>query len=136
MAGINKVILVGCTGKDVELRYTPNGSVIGSVSLAVTEKGTDKNGAKTEKTEWFNLVMFGKTAEMVSKYVAKGSLIYVEGKIVTKSWDKDGVKQYRTEILVAKIQFLNLKEKAGQGTQSAGTPQKPPQPNYDDEYPF
>lgn len=116
MAGVNKVILIGNLGKDPELRYTPGGQPTASFSLATTEKWTDKSGQKQERTEWHNIVAWGKLAELVNQYLKKGRAAYVEGRINTRSWDdRDGNKKYRTEITASQIQFL------GGGPGQAGT---------------
>jgi len=107
MAGLNKVILIGYLGKDPEIRYTPAGVAVGNISLATTEKWVDKNtGQKQEKTEWHRLVVFGKQAENCEKYLTKGSMIYVEGKLQTRSWDKEGQTHYTTEVITSTVQFL------------------------------
>lgn len=98
---INKVILVGRTGKDPEVRYLENGTVAANFTLATSEKYTDKAGQKQEITEWHNVSVFGKLAEIVEKYVTKGTLLYIEGQIKTRSWDdKEGNKRYTTEIVL------------------------------------
>ena len=107
MAGVNKAILIGNLGKDPELRYTPGGQPTASFSLATTDRWTDKNGQKQERTEWHNIVAWGKLAELVNQYLKKGRSAYVEGRIATRSWDdRDGNKKYRTEIVANQIQFL------------------------------
>jgi single-strand DNA-binding protein len=107
MSSVNKVILIGNLGKDPELRYTPGGQPTASFSLATTEQWTDKNGQKQKKTEWHNIVTWGKLAELVNQYLKKGRSAYVEGRINTRSWDdRDGNKKYRTEITANTIQFL------------------------------
>jgi single-strand DNA-binding protein len=117
MLGVNKVILIGNLGKDPELRYTPSGQPTASFSLATTERWNDKNGQRQERTEWHNIVAWGKLAELVNQYLKKGRSAYVEGRINTRSWDdRDGNKKYRTEIVASQIQFL------GGGTPSAGNP--------------
>jgi single-strand DNA-binding protein len=106
-AGVNKVILIGNLGKDPELRYTPGGQPVATFSLATTERRTDKNGQRKETTEWHNIVVFGKTAEIVNQYLKKGRSCYLEGKITTRSWDdRDGNKKYKTEIIANTVQFL------------------------------
>jgi single-strand DNA-binding protein len=108
MAGVNKVILIGNLGKDPELRYTPGGQPTASFSLATTERWNDKNGQKQERTEWHNIVAWGKLAELVNQYLKKGRSAYIEGRIATRSWDdRDGNKKYRTEIIANHIQFLS-----------------------------
>src|SRR5512136_49148 len=119
MAGVNKVILIGNLGRDPELRYTPGGQPTAGFSLATTEKWTDKNGQKQERTEWHNIVAWGKLAELVNQYLKKGRSAYVEGRINTRSWDdRDGNKKYRTEITASQIQFLGG---GGGGPGPAGT---------------
>jgi single-strand DNA-binding protein len=108
MLGVNKVILMGNLGKDPELRYTPSGQATASFSLATTEKWTDKNGQRQERTEWHNIVTWAKTAELANQYLKKGSPVYIEGRISYRSWDdKDGNKKYRTEIVANQINFLS-----------------------------
>lgn len=104
---INKATLLGHVGRDPEIRNMSNGDAVATVSLATTEKWKDKNGERQEKTEWHRLVFFGKIAGVVEKYVHKGSLIYVEGKITTRKWEKDGVERYSTEINCNEMKLLN-----------------------------
>ena len=108
---INKATLLGHVGRDPEIRNMSNGDAVATVSLATTEKWKDKNGERQEKTEWHRLVFFGKLADIVEKYVHKGSLIYVEGKITTRKWtDKDGVEKYSTDINCNEMKLLNKVE--------------------------
>jgi single-strand DNA-binding protein len=108
MAGINKVILIGNLGKDPELRHTPQGQAVANFSLATSESWTDKNGQKQEKTEWHKVVVWGKPAELVAKYLSKGRKAYVEGRLQTRAWDdKEGQKRYTTEIVATSVQFLD-----------------------------
>lgn len=104
---INKVTLVGHIGRDPEIRAMSNGNFVANVALATTEKWKDKDGEKQEKTEWHRLVFFGKLADIVEKYVHKGSLIYVEGRLTTRKWEKDGVDRYTTEINCNEMKLLN-----------------------------
>ncbi len=106
--GVNKVILVGNVGKDPEIRATQGGMQIATFALATTDRSKGQDGQWTDKTEWHNLVAFQRTAEIVRDYVKKGSQIYVEGKIQTRSWDdkESGQKKYKTEILVNDLQLL------------------------------
>jgi len=107
MAGVNKVILIGNLGKDPELRYTPGGQPVASFSLATTERWSDKNGQRQDRTEWHNIVVWGKLAELANQYLKKGRSAYIEGRITNRSWDdRDGNKKYRTEIVANQIQFL------------------------------
>ncbi|MBF7144053.1 MULTISPECIES: single-stranded DNA-binding protein [Pseudomonas] len=99
--GVNKVILVGTCGQDPEVRYLPNGNAVTNVSLATSEQWTDKqSGQKVERTEWHRVSLFGKVAEIAGNYLRKGSQVYIEGKLQTREWEKDGIKRYTTEIIV------------------------------------
>lgn len=99
--GVNKVILVGTCGQDPEVRYMPNGNAVTNLSLATSEQWTDKqSGQKVEKTEWHRVSLFGKVAEIAGEYLRKGSQVYIEGKLQTREWEKDGIKRYTTEIVV------------------------------------
>ncbi|RJG12192.1 single-stranded DNA-binding protein [Pseudomonas cavernicola] len=99
--GVNKVILVGTCGQDPETRYMPNGNAVTNLSLATSEQWTDKqSGQKVEKTEWHRVALFGKVAEIAGEYLRKGSQVYIEGKLQTREWEKDGIKRYTTEIVV------------------------------------
>jgi single-strand DNA-binding protein len=107
MRSVNKVILLGRAGKDPEIKSTANGMTIANLSLATDESRKDQQGNWQKETTWHNLVAFKKTAEIIQQYVQKGSVLYVEGKIQTRSWEKDGVKQYRTEIVVNELTMLD-----------------------------
>jgi len=96
---LNKIILVGRVGRDPELKALPNGSHVATFSLATTRVWRDKDGEKSEETEWHNVVFWNKQAEIIAQYVKKGSLLLVEGRVHTRSYDKDGVRMYRTEIM-------------------------------------
>lgn len=99
--GINKVILVGTCGQDPVVRYRPNGNALTNISLATSEQWTDKkNGEKVQHTEWHQIVLLGKAAEIAGEYVRKGGQVYVEGKLQTREWQKDGVRRFTTEIVV------------------------------------
>ncbi len=100
--GVNKVILIGNLGQKPEIRYTSNGNAITNISIATSEIWKDKKtGEKKEKTEWHKVILFGKLAEISSKYLNKGSQIYIEGSLQTRKWkDKKGIERYITEIIV------------------------------------
>lgn len=102
---LNKVMIYGNLTRDVELKSLPSGQSVASFSLAVNRVYSDKDGKKQETTEFVNIVVFGKQAENCAKYLTKGSGAYVEGRLQTRSWDKDGVKMYRTEIVAETVQF-------------------------------
>ena len=124
--GVNKVLLLGNVGKDPEIRASQGGMAIASFTLATADRQKAQTGQWTDKTEWHNLVAFGRTAEIVRDYVKKGSQIFVEGKIQTRSWDdkESGQKKYRTEILVNDMSLLGGRggaEGGGAERSSSGT---------------
>ena len=129
MAGINKVILIGNLGRAPELRYTQNGQPVANFSLATSEQWTDKNsGEKVEKTEWHRIVVWGRSAEHCSQYLAKGRTVYIEGRLQTREWeDKEGQKRSTTEINAQTVQFLGGPR--GQNQPDAGSPQSTGQPS-------
>jgi len=107
---VNKVILIGRLGADPELRYTPGGDAVASFNLATNEPIKDKNGNPSEKTEWHKIIAFKKLAEICGEYLKKGKLVYIEGKIQSRSWeDKNGIKRYTTEIIANVMQMLDKK---------------------------
>lgn len=123
--GVNKVILVGNLGNDPEVRYMPNGNAVANVSLATSETWKDKNtGEQRENTEWHRVVFFNRTAEVVEQYLKKGSKIYVEGRLQTRSWEQDGVKRYSTEIIASTMQMLDSRG-GGEGGYGGGQSQPP-----------
>jgi single-strand DNA-binding protein len=141
MAGVNKVILVGRLGTDPEIRYTQQGSAVANFNIATSEAWTDKSGEKQEKTEWHRIVVWGKTAELCSQYLAKGRQIFVEGRLQTRQWeDKDGGKRYTTEIVANTVQFLDRgQDKAGgaQPSQDFSAPElAAPSVSADEDIPF
>lgn len=122
MASVNKVILVGNLGRDPEVRYMPNGEAVCNFSIATTENWKDKSGVKQEKTEWHNIVMYRRLAEIAGEYLKKGRPVYIEGRLQTRKWEKDGVTRYSTEIIGDQMQMLGSKEGGGasyDGDQSA-----------------
>ena len=121
--GVNKVFLLGNVGKDPEIRATQGGMQIATFTLATADRQKGQDGQWTDKTEWHNLVAFQRTAEIVRDYVKKGSQVFVEGKIQTRSWDdkESGQKKYRTEILVNELSLLGGRgEGASSGAGSGG----------------
>lgn len=126
---VNRVILVGRLGKDVELRHTNSGAAVASFSIATSERYTDKSGEKQEKTEWHNVVLWSKLAEIANSYLSKGSLVYIEGRLQTRSWDdKEGKKRYTTEVVGNIMQMLDRKGESGDGQQ--GNRQAPQQEGH------
>lgn len=152
--GVNKVILVGNLGNDPEVRYMPNGNAVANVSLATSDSWKDKtSGEQQEKTEWHRVVFFNRLAEIVEKYVKKGSKLYIEGRLQTRSWEQDGVKRYTTEIVASEMQMLDTRGNAGADNNDFGqsrpdnsqparsaSPQAQAAPanfdNFDDDIPF
>jgi single-strand DNA-binding protein len=115
--GVNKVMLLGNVGKDPEIRTTAGGMTVASFSLATADRAKDAQGNWADKTEWHNLVCFQRTAEIVRDYVKKGTQLFVEGKIQTRSWDdkESGQKKYKTEILVNELSLLGGRSAEGSG---------------------
>lgn len=119
--GVNKVILVGNCGADPETRFLPSGGAVANVTLATSETWKDKNtGQPQEKTEWHRVVFFNRLAEIVGEYVKKGSKIYIEGSLRTRSWEQDGIKRYATEIVAAEMQMLDSRGGQGGGSSAMG----------------
>lgn len=110
MDGLNKVMLIGNLGKDPEMRYTANGNAVANFSMAVS-RSRGSGESRTEETEWFTVVLWEKQAEFVAQYAAKGQKVYVEGRLATRTWDKDGVKQFRTEVVGEKVMLLSRNDK-------------------------
>ena len=155
MAGsVNRVILVGHHGKDPEIRSTPGGQSVAKFSLATSEKFTDKSGEKQERTEWHNIVAWGKLGEICGQYLRKGKLVFIEGSLRTDSWDdkESGQKKYRTEVIAQNMQMLGPKGEDGGGSSYEGggssygakkssgsgsaAPSGPANMDEDDEVPF
>jgi single-strand DNA-binding protein len=140
---MNKVMLLGSVGRDPEIRATASGSVVASLSIATSERFKDKQGNWQDSTEWHSLVAFARTAEVIRDYVKKGTPIHVEGRLQTRSWDQDGQKRYRTEIVIDNIILLGGKEAGGAKTERTSSKPSTPswedvgsQPITDDEIPF
>jgi len=124
---INKVQVAGRLGSDPELKSLPSGVAVCNFSLASNRTWKDKNtGEKNEETEWHSIVFFGRQAEVISQYVSKGKELYVEGRLKTRSWDADGVKKYKTEIVGESFQFVGSRSSEGGQAQSSQTAQASP----------
>lgn len=160
--GVNKVILLGNVGNDPEFRVMPNGNGVANISVATSEAWKDKTtGEQQEKTEWHRVIFFNRLAEIVEQYVKKGSKLYIEGRIQTRSYEQEGVKRYATEIVASNMQMLDSRGSGGgnvgdnpfgqsqesspqrapaaPASSTATTPQATPQANpadFDDDIPF
>jgi len=123
---INKAILVGRLGADPEVRYTPDGAMVTNFRIATDEQWKDKSGEKVQKTEWHRIVTFGKLAEICGRYLVKGKLVYLEGRIQTRVWeDKEGNKRSTTEIVASNMQMLDSKGGQRGGDMSQEEPPLP-----------
>jgi single-strand DNA-binding protein len=140
MAGLNKVMLIGNLGRDPEIRYTQQGLAMVNFSLATSEQWTDKtSGERQEKTEWHRIISFGKPAEILEKYLSKGSSVYIEGRLQTRSWEKDGQTHYTTEVVVQNFQFLGGRQEnqgGGNDGYSGGGYQQRPSPRQNTSAPY
>lgn len=124
MASVNKVIIVGNLGADPETKYMPSGDAVTNIRVATTSKWKDKgSGEMREETEWHSISFFGRLAEVAGEYLKKGSPVYVEGRLKTRSWEKDGVKHYSTGIVAEQMQLLGGKQ-GGDGGGYSDRPQQ------------
>lgn len=121
--GVNKVILIGNLGKDPEVRFTPSGQAVANFTIATNESWMDKNtGQKQERTEWHRIVVWGKLGELCGQYLAKGRQCFVEGRLQTREWtDKEGKKNYTTEVVANNVQFLGGRDGAGAGPRAGSS---------------
>ena len=137
---VNKVILVGRLGTDPEIRYTQDSTPVASFNLATDERWKDKNGEKVQKTEWHRIVVWRKLAEVCGQYLTKGKLVYIEGKLQTRTWeDKNGVKRYTTEIVANGMKMLDGASGNGQSSKQERPKTNnnvPPNMPDDDDIPF
>jgi single-strand DNA-binding protein len=147
MASVNKVILVGNLGRDPEVRYIPNGEAVCNFSIATTDTWKDKAGEKQEKTEWHNIVMYRKLAEIAGEYLKKGRPVYIEGRLQTRKWEtKEGQDRYTTEIIADQMQMLGGRDASQQDSNEYDqTPQHQQAPakstgnnfdDFEDDIPF
>ena len=138
---INKVILVGNLGRDPEVSYTPSGMAVAKFSVATSEKWKDKNsGEMQERTEWHRITAFGRLGEICGEYLAKGRQVYIEGRLQTSSWEKDGITRYSTDIIANEMKMLGPRGSADASRmpEPPQTPEYsgPPLPDRDDDIPF
>jgi single-strand DNA-binding protein len=146
MSGINKMIVLGRLGKDPEVRYLQDGKAVANFSVATSEEWKDKaTGEKKERVEWHKIVVFGRLAEICGQYLSKGKQIYVDGRLQTRSWEKDGATHYMTEIVASTMQMLDSRSESGSGEENgyrkesgSGMKQEAPAPSnqYDEQIPF
>jgi single-strand DNA-binding protein len=130
---LNRAEIIGYLGRDPEARYTPDGTLTVTLNIATTEKWKDSTGAAQERTEWHRCIAWGKLAEVCQKYLTKGGLVYVDGRIETRKWtDKEGNDKYTTEIVADKLQLLG-KGTGSASSEPAASPKKPPQKPADDD---
>jgi len=134
---LNKVTLIGNLGKDPDVRSTPDGTVVTNFSLATSRRWKDKQGQKQENSEWHRIVMFGKLAEIARDYLKKGSKCYIEGRLQTHNWEKDGVTHYTTEIIASEMLMLGAKAEGGSSeTATESQPRSETYADFDDDIPF
>lgn len=114
MASLNKTLLIGNVGKDPEIKVLDGGNKVGNITLATSFSFTDRNGQRKEETEWHTVITYGKLSDVVEKYIRKGSLLFVDGRLHTRTWeDENGKTRYRTDIIANAIQMLNRVDQAG-----------------------
>ncbi len=131
---LNKVMLIGNVGQDPEVKQLDGGDHVATLSIATTERWKNKKGEKQEETQWHRCVAWRKTAEIIGEYVKKGDRIYVEGKLVHRSYDKDGETKYITEIVIRDMKMMGTKKDAkSEGSSSSDTPSPPPQAEKENE---
>jgi single-strand DNA-binding protein len=114
MASVNRVILIGNCGRDPEVRYMPNGEAVANFSIATTSRWKNKAGERQEETEWHNIVAYRRLGEIVGEYLKKGKPVFIEGRLQTRTWEKDGIKRYSTEIIADNLQLLGSKDDSDQ----------------------
>jgi single-strand DNA-binding protein len=142
MAGINKVILIGNLGSDPEVRYTPDGTAVANFNIATSDEWTDKDtGERKKRTEWHRIVAWRKLGEICGEYLSKGKQVYVEGKLQTRSWEKDGVTRYTTEVIASDVQFLGSRStgdtyRSSEPARSQGFEEPSLTTRQDDDIPF
>lgn len=141
--GINKVIILGNLGRDPETKYMPNGGAVTNVQIATSESWKDKqSGQQQERTEWHKVVFYNKLAEIAGEFLRKGSKVYIEGALRTRSYEKDGVKHYATEIIADEMQMLDSRGNGDGPTHRDAEPAARPQPkpapsaDFDDDIPW
>ena len=122
MSSVNKIFLLGNVGQEPQVKTFDNGDQITNFSLATSDQWTDKQGEKRDSTEWHNCVAYRQLAKIAADFIRKGSKVFVEGRIKTRSWEKEGVKQYRTEVEVLKLLVLDKRGDLVESSASTDTP--------------
>ena len=126
--GVNKVILIGNVGADPELRYTAGGTAVTNFNIATNESWTDSSGERQERTEWHRIVVWGRLAEICNQYLRKGSKVFIEGRLQTRSWEtQDGQKRYTTEVVARDMQMLDSRGDFDSGGSMSEGPVQPPE---------
>ena len=146
MAGVNKVIILGNLGADPELRSSPSGITSCRLSIATSMNWTDKgSGEKKEKTEWHRVVFFGRSAEVIDQYLKKGQQLYIEGRLQTSKYEKDGIERFSTDIIGESFNFISGSGSSNQGNNQFSddmnqdknnTPQSSNSDDFEDDIPF
>ncbi|HSW40694.1 MAG TPA: single-stranded DNA-binding protein [Acidobacteriota bacterium] len=135
MSSLNKVILIGHLGKDPEIRYTPEGAQVATFSLATNESWADKSGTRQERTEWHNIVAWGRYADLSKKFLTKGRQVYIEGKLRTREWnDREGGKRRTTDVTVTGIVLLGSRSQYSDGGHPAEHPDSSSSPEADQAF--
>lgn len=137
---MNKVILVGRLGREPELRYTQGGQAVANFSVATSEQMKNKAGEREERTEWHQVVAWGRTGEVCAEYLDKGSMVAIDGQLRTREWeDKEGAKRKTTEIVAYRVEFLSTggdKKKSGESKAKGKSKDKPAPDDYEEDIPF
>ncbi len=140
MSGVNKVIILGHLGRDPETRYTNAGGAVANISVATSDVWNDKNtGERKERSEWHNVVAFNRLAEVAGEYLRKGSKVYIEGKLQTDKYEKEGVQHYSTKVICQQLQMLDSRPDSRPAGNQPANPRhhaKPPVEDFNDEIPF
>lgn len=135
--GVNKAIIIGTVGQEPEIKSTNSGSTVANLSIATNESWKDKStGQKVEKTEWHRCTAFGKLADIIAQYIHKGSLIYIEGKIQTDKYQKNGIDTWSTKIIINNMQMLGKKDESNRQPQQQQQNQGVVEETFDDDIPF
>lgn len=133
--GLNKVMIIGNLGRDPEMRYTPSGRPVTTYTVACSRAWNTPDGERHEETEWFNVVAWGKLAETCKQFLVKGSHVYVDGRLQTRSWDDpEGKHHTRTELVANEMIILDNRSRSHPPAEQQPTPQ--PHPETDDDFPF